>query len=139
MISTSGCPLAVTESTRDRGDAVAVSVFQMSVEPGLVDLLLVDLSGGGEIGLGQFPVDHVSVHVYVVELVVLTDTLGLVVEGVDRLVIVDPDVVDGLRIVDDVLAGQVIVRRKGFFLYVVKLVRVLGVLDISLQILSFLC
>ena len=108
----------------------------MPVEPGVVDLFFVDLSRG-KIGLGILAVDHVSVHVDVVKFIVLPYTLCLIVERLYRLVIVDSDVFDRLRIVCNILAGQLVVCSKGFYRYVLKLISVLGVFDISLQIFLF--
>lgn len=51
--------------------------------------------GSALLGLCVFPVYHISVHVNIVELIVLSDTLCLIIESVYRFIVVDTDVFNG--------------------------------------------
>ena len=112
-------------------------IFEVTVQPGVVDLSFIDLSGRQE-RLCIFAVDHVTVYIHIVERVVLTDTLRLIVELLRRSEIVDTDVVDRFGICRDVLGCQGVVSRKGFDVDIIQLVRVLRIFDISLKIFAFL-
>ena len=68
-----------------------MGVLQVSVQPGVADLFFIDLSGRQE-RLRVVSVDHVSVDVDVIEVVVLSDTLGLIVELLRRSIVVDSDI-----------------------------------------------
>ena len=114
-----------------QGDAVAVGVFQVGVEPGIGDGGLVQLTGG-EVGLGVFAVYHIAVHVRVVEVVVQTDGLGLVVVFQHRRVVVDADVGDGLGIGQDIVHPQPVADVVIVGGYVVQIVGVAGEIDVAL-------
>ena len=109
----------------------------MLIQPGVCDLGFIDLSGGQEC-LGILPVDHIPVHIHIIEGVVLTDALRLIVELLGRIKIVNPDVIDGLCVIIDVVSGQRIVCRKGFHTDVIQLICILGIFDIPVQIFAFL-
>ena len=77
-------------------------IFEVTVQPGVIDLRFIDFSGRQE-GLRIFAVDRVAVNVHIVKSVVLADTLRLVVELLRRTEIVDTDVVDRFRVFGDIL------------------------------------
>ena len=114
-----------------------MGILQVSVEPGIIDFFFINFSHG-HVGLGIFSVDHITVYIDVVKFVVLSDTLRLVVEGVVRLIIVNSNISDSLCIGIDVFAGQFVICCKGLDRYVVKLICILGIFDVSLEIFVFL-
>ncbi len=109
----------------------------MSVDPGIADLLFVYLSCR-EVGLSDAAVDGVSVDVCIIESVVLTDRLCLVVEVLDRLIVIDPDVADRIFIVLDGLACDGVISAVRSDSYVVDSVCVSCVLDVVLEVLGLL-
>ena len=109
----------------------------MTVEPGVTDLFLVDLSGG-QICLGVLTVYHISVVVYIVKCIILTDTLGLIIKLLSRDEVIDPDIAYGLCIFHQVSRIQSIVGCKVGGYYIVKLICVLGVFYIPLEIFRLL-
>lgn len=121
-----------------QSQTITVGIFQMSVQPCILNLILVDFSDG-KISLGILTVYHVAVYIRIVEAVVLSDTLRLIIESVHRVVVVDTDIFDGLRIVGDILAGQRVVGREGLNGDIVYLIRVLCIFDVAFQIGRLLC
>ena len=110
-----------------------MGVLQVADEPLILDPGLVDLSGGQE-DLGVFAVHVVAVHVHVVEFVVRTDGLGLIIELLGRLEIVDPDVGERAHVEQHVLHGQVVLGHEIPHRDVLQIVGHAGVIDVVLQI-----
>ena len=108
----------------------------MFIVPGIADLFLVDFSGRQE-RLGILSIDHVPIYVYIIERVVLTDTLSLIIESLRRSIVVDTDVGNGICVVGNVLAGQILIGFKPFHIHIVESIRRLGILDIAFQIFAF--
>ena len=117
------------------GNSVTVSIFEVFVNPSIGNLLLVYLSCG-EISLRDVSVYCVSVDIHVVESVVLTDTLSLVVEILNRLVVVDSDVADSLFVASDGLGIERIICFICGNPYIIYAVSVPRVLDIALEVLG---
>ena len=120
-----------------QGDAVAVGILQMADEPLVLDAGLVDLSGRQE-DLGIFAVHVIAVHVHVVEFVIRTDRLGLVVELLGRLEVVDPHVRERAHVLQDVLRRKPVLGHKVADADVLQVVRHAGVVDVVLQIRALL-
>ena len=70
----------------------------MSVEPGIVYLLLIDFSDR-KIGLCILTVQIISIYVSIIKLIVLPDALSLIIEFLYRLVVVNSYVSDRLVVV----------------------------------------
>ena len=68
-----------------------MGVLEVLVEPRVLDGAFLYLPGRQE-GLGVLSVYHISVHIHIVERIVLPYGLGLIVESVGRLIVVYPDV-----------------------------------------------
>ena len=85
-----------------------MGIFQVPVEPSVLNLFFVNFSGG-QISLGVFPVYHISVYVNIVEFVVLSDTLRLIIESVYRFIVVNTNIFNSFRVSCNILAGQRIV------------------------------
>ena len=116
-----------------KGDAVAVGVLEVPDQPGVLDEGLVDLPCREE-ALGVLAVDVVAVHVHVVEIVVGPDGLGLVVELLGRVEIVDADVGEGLHVVQHVGHADLPLGGEVLDLYVLKVVGQAGVFDVVLKV-----
>ena len=81
----------------------------MSVDPCIADLFLIYLSRR-KVSLSDLIIDIVSVDICIVESVVLTDRLGLIIEILDRLIVVDPDISDRFFVVCDRFCRDSVIR-----------------------------
>ena len=111
-------------------------ILQMAVEPGVISTFaLVDFSRSEEC-LCVLSVNHISVNVYIIEGVVLTDTLCLIIELLGRVEIVYTDIVNCFCIFVNVLVGKLVVSCKRLNIHVIQLICILSVLDIPCKILT---
>ena len=109
----------------------------MLVEPRVLDGAFLYLPGRQE-GLGVLSVYHISVHIHIVERIVLPYGLGLIVESVGRLIVVYPDVGYSLIVIADILGRQIIAGREFPCINIVQPVGRLREFDVAFQILTLL-
>ena len=105
----------------------------MYVQPGVGYFVLIDLTGAQE-GLSVVTVHHVPVIVHIVEGVVLTYGLGLVVELLRRLEVVDPDVGNGIHVFRNGCRCQGIVCSEALDIHVTEVICVLCIFYIVQKI-----
>jgi len=68
-----------------------MGVLDVTIQPGIADLALVYLSCR-QVSLRKISIDRVPVYVHIVELVVLSDTLSLIIERLNRRIVINPDI-----------------------------------------------
>ena len=117
-----------------------MSIFQVFRKPGLIHdqrIRLINFTSGEE-GLGVLPVDHVTVHIHIVEPIIGSQVLRLIVELLRRLKVVNADIGNGAHVVDDIFFCERI--RCGEFLGhdILQVIGILGIGDVVLQVRIFL-
>ena len=113
-----------------------IKIKVLSPPPLQKNLRLVNFSAGKE-GLCIFPIHIVSIYIYVIKRIVLTNTLCLVVEGFRRFVVIDTNVGNSCFVFLNVLAGEFVVCSKRFYINISQVICILGAFDVSFQVFAF--